>query len=78
MNQAESISLEQAQEEVNRSNLEFESALTRFRDKVEDGVREYNRYSEAIKNPLVMTAVVFTVGIFFGQVLRFSFRNRKI
>lgn len=78
MNQAaEVLTVERAEEEVRRSNLEFEGALNQFRDKLEVGVRGIERYVEAAKNPFAMVAIVFTVGIFFGQLIRFSFKNRS-
>lgn len=76
MMQVEQITLDQAQEAVRQSNEEFVNALNGFKENVETGVDEMAKYMEAIKNPYVMLATVFTVGIFFGRLLRFSFKTR--
>ena len=76
MMQAERLTLDEAQEAVRQSNEEFAQALNGFKENVEAGVDEVSKYVDAIKNPYVMAATVFTVGMFFGQFVRFSLKRK--
>lgn len=71
------LPIERAKHEVALGNAQIEEALESLKDKVGEGARLAERVSETAKNPLAMVGILIVIGIFFGQVLRFSFQHQR-
>jgi len=65
-----------AELEVRESNEQVVEALNHLKEKVDVGVRTVDRIVEVSKKPAVLSAIALVVGMFIGQMLRMSFKNR--
>lgn len=77
MSSALNISIQEAEQEVTKSSQELEIAVDHLKVKVEDSANTIERYALAVRNPYVLVAVVATLGVFMGKLIRNAFENKS-
>ncbi len=74
--ESSSTSLQLAEQDVQRNREDFQESLDQLKNRIERGVTQVRKYSQAAKNPVIVIAVLATLGVFFGQVIKMSFDAR--
>jgi len=70
MNMAADESVLQAEQEVHMSNQQLEKALNQLKGSLEDGTKTANLIAKAMKDPILLSASAFLIGIYLGETLR--------
>lgn len=69
------LSLEEAEQRVKESTRQVEVALDHLKEKVDSGFDTFQKFMEAAKQPRSLLGITFVVGIFFGQLIRYSYQQ---
>jgi hypothetical protein len=73
MNSKASYSIRKAELEIEQCNEQIETAIDHLQEKVDEGYEVFQKFADAAKRPASVLGIAFIVGIFFGQILKYSY-----